>query len=79
MHFIPPPKCGLKSKSIHVGNERRQIDVCMGLVLCGYKQLRQQRIKYHNMNNGRVRHPGYRSVEFSIFLTFFGELPAKIA
>ena len=49
------------------------MNIGVGLALCGCKQAaRKNIIKYPNMNNGRVRHPGDRSVEFSIFLSCNG-------
>ena len=63
---IPPPKRGRKCKSI--GDEHR----CGSCTVWLQTGSNDKLLKYHNMNKGRVRHPGDRAVEFSVFLSCNG-------
>ena len=63
---IPPPKRGRKNKVID--DEHKCGSCTVWLQTGGNEKL----LKYHNMDKGRVRHPGDKSVEFSIFLSCNG-------
>ena len=61
---IPPPKRGCKNKSI----DKHRCGSCTVWLQTGSNK---ELLKY-NMAKGRVRHPGDRAVEFSIFLSCNG-------
>ena len=63
---IPPPKRGRKSKSI---DDEHRCGSCTVWLQTGSNE---KLLKYHNMDKGKVRHPGDRSVEFSMFLSCSG-------
>ena len=63
---IPPPKRGRKSKSM---DDEHRCGSCTVWLQTGSNE---KLLKYHNMNKGKVRHPGDKSVEFSIFLSCNG-------
>ena len=62
---VPPPKRGRKCS---MGDEHR-CGSCTVWLQTGSNENLQ---KYHKMNRGRVRHPGDRAIDFSIFLSCNG-------
>ena len=63
---IPPSKRGRKSKHI---SDKHKCGSCTVWLQTGSNE---KLLEYHNMSRGRVRHPGDKAVEFSMFLSCNG-------